>query len=146
MKNTETKFPQYIDGRIFFQDINLAQTQIMKQYYLLLNSNNYSKASEFLNNSEVFFYGAWLLNLFEKRLHAIYDYVSNLPPKKPLVEYQTTEPVPTDSGVHWISSDMDINSDDDMGTWETVSNYTWEQLFDYTWEDINTLKEHINGK
>ena len=67
-------------------------------------------------------------------------------PKKPLVEYQTTEPVSADSGTHWVSSGADINSDDSMGTWETVSNYTWEQLSDYTWEDINTLKEHLNGK
>lgn len=145
MKNTETKFPQYIDDRVFFQDINLTQVPIMKQYYLLLNSNNYTKASEFLNDSEVFFYGAWLLNLLEKRLYAIGDYLTSLPPKKPLVEYQAAQPSSANNGTHWISSEEDINSDG-SGTWEAISNYTWEQLSDYTWEDIKTLKENLNGK
>ena len=86
MKNINTKFPQYIDERIFFQDINLTQVPIMNHYYSLLNSNNYEKASEFLNNSEVFFYGAWILNLLEERLCTIGSYLLNLPPIEPLVD------------------------------------------------------------
>lgn len=142
MKNTKTKFPQRIDDRIFFQDINLSQLQIMEYYYSLLNSNNYTKASEFLNNSEVFFYGAWLLNLFEKRLRAIGIYLLNLPPKEPLVDYQESQPISFHEGTHWISSETNIADFDSTGTWETVSNYTWNQLSDYTWQDIKTLKEN----
>lgn len=78
MKNVNTKFPSQIDDRIFFQDLNIDQTLIMKQYYTLLNSGSYTKSSELLNNSEVFFYGAWCLNLLENRLYAIGNYVMNL--------------------------------------------------------------------
>lgn len=140
MKNTETKFPQYVDDRIFFQDINLAQTQTMKQYNLLLNAKNYTKASEFLNDSEVFFYGAWLLNLFEKRLHAIYDYLADLPPKEPLVTYQPFQSASPGDGTHWVSSETDKNNGN--GTWQAASNYTWNQISDYTWEEI---KEQNGG-
>lgn len=55
MRDRKTKFPQYIDDRIFFQDINLTQTPIMNYYYSLLDSGSYAEASEFLNHSEVFF-------------------------------------------------------------------------------------------
>ncbi len=47
----------------------------MKNYYTFLNAANYTPASEYINNSEVFFYGAWLLNLLEDRLCAIGDYL-----------------------------------------------------------------------
>ncbi len=140
MKNTKTKFPQRIDDRIFFQDINLQQLQIMKHYYSLLNSNNYTKASEFLNNSEVFFYGAWLLNLFEERLRAIGDYLLKLPPKEPLVNYQKDQPINAVEGTHWIPSDIDIDDIDNAGTWKTLSGYTWGQLSNHNWLQVKDLK------
>ncbi len=146
MKNINTKFPQYIDERIFFQDINLTQVPIMNHYYSLLNSNNYEKASEFLNNSEVFFYGAWILNLLEERLCTIGSYLLNLPPKEPLVDYQEDQPTSANKGTHWISSKEDIRDIDGSGTWEILSNYTWKQLSNYTWQDVKTLKENPNGE
>ena len=138
MRDRKTKFPQYIDDRIFFQDINLTQTPIMNYYYSLLDSGSYAEASEFLNDSEVFFYGAWLLNLLEERLHAIGDYLIKLPPKTPLVKYQSESPVPADEETHWLSSEK-VPDDSGAGTWKAVSDCTWEQLSDYTWEQIKDL-------
>ena len=91
MKNANTKFPSQIDDRVFFQDINISQVPVMKQYYSLLNSGAYTKASELLNNSEVFFYGAWCLNLLENRLFAIGNYAMNLEDIN-LLTYAKTEP------------------------------------------------------
>lgn len=78
MKNVTTKFPLQIDDRVFFQDINIDQVPILQRYQTLLSNGQYSTASEYLNNSEVFFYGAWCLNLIENRLFAIGNYVIDL--------------------------------------------------------------------
>ena len=37
MKDTSTKFPQGIDQRTFFQDVNISQVPIMQEYYKLLS-------------------------------------------------------------------------------------------------------------
>ncbi len=101
-KNTKTKYPQQIDDRIFFQDVNILQVPIMNNYYTLLNNGNYSMASEYLNDSEVFFYGAWVLNLFENRLYEIGNFTVNILPKNILTHYHQDEPTDTYDGMNWI--------------------------------------------
>ena len=100
MKDASTKFPQEIDDRIFWQDLQIYQTPIMQKYYTYLNAGNYDEASDLLNNSDVFFYGAWILNLLENRLYAIEKYVFGLDKNK-IVEYQRTEPN-VSQGTVWI--------------------------------------------
>ena len=101
MKDASTKFPQEIDDRIFWQDLQIYQTPIMQKYYTYLNAGNYDEASDLLNNSDVFFYGAWILNLLENRLYAIEKYVFGLDKNK-IVEYQRTEPFNVSQGTVWI--------------------------------------------
>ena len=101
MKDASTKFPQEIDDRIFWQDLQIYQTPIMQKYYTYLNAGNYDEASDLLNNSDVFFYGAWILNLLENRLYAIEKYVFGLDKNK-IVEYQKTEPFNVSQGTVWI--------------------------------------------
>ena len=101
MKDTSTKFPQEIDERIFWQDLQIYQTPIMQKYYTYLNAGNYDEASDLLNNSDVFFYGAWILNLLENRLYAIEKYIFGLDKNK-IVEYQRTEPFNVSQGTVWI--------------------------------------------
>lgn len=99
-----TRFPKEIDERIYFQDINLSQISIIQEYYKYLNLGLYSKASELINGSEVFCYGAWLLNMFEDRLCVIGEYISNLEPVKLNLLYGTTEPTDEDleDDISWI--------------------------------------------
>ena len=101
MRDVSTKFPQEIDERIFWQDLQIYQTPIMQKYYTYLNAGNYDEASDLLNNSDVFFYGAWILNLLENRLYAIEKYVFGLDKNK-IVEYQRTEPFNVSQGTVWI--------------------------------------------
>ena len=103
MRNINTKFPSQIDDRVFAMDISINQVPIMKQYYTLLNNGAYSKASELLNNSEVFFYGAWCLNLLENRLYAIGNYVMNLEGVNSIVDSES-EPstVDLENNFFWI--------------------------------------------
>lgn len=103
MKNTQTIFPSGIDDGVFFQDISIDQVPIMKNYYRLLNNGNYTSASEYLNNSEAFSYGAWCLNLIENRLYAIGNYLLKQEDLN-LVTYSETEPSTEDlcDGFSWI--------------------------------------------
>ena len=91
MKDITTKFPTQIDDRVYFSDISISQIPVMKQFYNLLNTGAYTKASELLENSEVFYYGAWCLNLLENRLYAIGNNVIDLEEIN-LIKYSESEP------------------------------------------------------
>lgn len=106
MRNITTRFPNGIDDRIFWEDIGNSQLQTLKDYQLLLSAKNYTQAFEVLNNSDVFFYGAWLLNMFEERLSAIGKYLIEEEPNHTLVTYNDLEPsqlTDTYDGMNWIS-------------------------------------------
>lgn len=104
MKDTSTKFTKdnnyQVDSRIFFQDISLDDLDVLEQHKTLISLESYTKASELLNNSEIDFYGAWLLNLLENRLEAIGSFL--LEKNKPTLQvYSSVEPV-AKTGLHWI--------------------------------------------
>ena len=91
MRNTQTVFPNGVDELQFFSDISIDQVPIMENYLRLLNSGNYTSASEYLKNSGVFYYGAWFLNMMENRLRTIGNYLTNLEDLE-LVTYSNSEP------------------------------------------------------
>lgn len=108
-KNTLTKFPADIDERMFFQDISISQVETMNMYYSFLDMGNYTAASDLLNNSDVFFYGAWLLNLFESQLNAIGRYLID-EDEHSLMTYNQLEPSELTNvynKMNWIS-DYDL--------------------------------------
>ena len=91
MRNTQTVFPNGVDELQFYSDISIDQVPIMENYLRLLNSGNYTSASEYLKNSGVFYYGAWFLNMMENRLRTIGNYLTNLEDLE-LVTYSDSEP------------------------------------------------------
>lgn len=103
MKDTTSNFPNSIDDLVFFQDISISQVPIMEDFYILLNAKNYTAASEYLNNSGVFFYGAWCLNLLENRTYAVSKYLMSLEDLK-LMTYSDSEPSESEiyDGMNWI--------------------------------------------
>ena len=103
MRNTQTVFPNGVDELQFFNDIPIDQVPIMENYLRLLNSGNYTSASEYLKNSGVFYYGAWFLNMMENRLRTIGNYLTNLEDLK-LVTYSDSEPSESEvyDGMNWI--------------------------------------------
>ena len=104
MRNTQTVFPNGVDELQFYSDISIDQVPIMENYLRLLNSGNYTSASEYLKNSGVFYYGAWFLNMMENRLRTIGNYLTNLEDLK-LVTYSDSEPSESEvfDGMNWIS-------------------------------------------
>ena len=103
MRNTQTVFPNGVDELQFFSDISIDQVPIMENYLRLLNSENYTSASEYLKNSGVFYYGAWFLNMMENRLRTIGNYLTNLEDLN-LVTYSDSEPSESEvfDGMNWI--------------------------------------------
>ena len=103
MRNTQTVFPNGVDELQFFSDISIDQVPIMENYLRLLNSENYTSASEYLKNSGVFYYGAWFLNMMENRLRTIGNYLTNLEDLE-LVTYSDSEPSESEifDGMNWI--------------------------------------------
>ena len=103
MRNTQTVFPNGVDELQFFSDISIDQVPIMENYLRLLNSGNYTSASEYLKNSGVFYYGAWFLNMMENRLRTIGNYLINLEDLE-LVTYSDSEPSESEifDGMNWI--------------------------------------------
>lgn len=104
MRNTQTVFPNGVDELQFYSDISIDQVHIMENYLRLLNSENYTSASEYLKNSGVFYYGAWFLNMMENRLRTIGNYLTNLEDLE-LVTYSDSEPSESEvfDGMNWIS-------------------------------------------
>ena len=104
MRNAQTVFPNGVDELQFFSDISIDQVPIMENYLRLLNSGNYTSASEYLKNSGVFYYGAWFLNMMENRLRTIGNYLTNLEDLE-LVTYSDSEPSELEvfDGMNWIS-------------------------------------------
>ena len=103
MRNTQTVFPNGVDELQFYSDISIDQVPIMENYLRLLNSGNYTSASEYLKNSGVFYYGAWFLNMMENRLRTIGNYLTNLEDLN-LVTYSDSEPSESEvfDGMNWI--------------------------------------------
>ena len=101
MRDATSLFPTAIDSRIYFQDINLSQLETKDDWETELELGNYTDASAVLNNANIDFFGAWVLNLIENRLVAIEEYILTLT-KPELTAYQSTEPDDVDEGFSWI--------------------------------------------
>lgn len=102
MRSSDTVFvyPDYdIDSRLYFSDISISKEPIMNEYQRLLSLEQYDDALDLIQDED--FYGAWLLNLLENRLHNLYIYINSC--IKPMLEvYQDQEPVGVEIGTVWI--------------------------------------------
>ena len=101
MRNVTTQFPSAIDDRIYFQDINLSQLNTKANFESYLDIEDYTNASNELNNANIDFFGASVLNLLENRLVALENYILTLT-KPQLTAYQSTEPTNVGVGFTWI--------------------------------------------
>lgn len=110
MKNTHSIYPNGIDSRVYAQDINIENVSIINDYQSLLAQGEYPKASALLNNSDAYFYGAWMLNLLENRLNLIGKNVMEMIKPK-LTIYQSEEPEGEPNGMVWIGDDLEIKEE-----------------------------------
>ena len=97
-----TNFPNSVDDRIFYNDIDLDQLHILEQYKELLIASKYDEASDLLQQSDIDYFGSWLLNLFELRIRATQEYLLNNKEKPKLQIYSSIEPTGIREGIVWI--------------------------------------------
>ena len=96
-----TNFPNKVDDRVFYNDIDLEHLHILDQYKTLLTNSNYDEASKLLQDSNIDYFGSWLLNLFELRIRTTQEYL--LTKEKPkLHTYSSTEPTNALLGMVWV--------------------------------------------
>lgn len=105
MNNTYSIYPNGIDSRVYAQDINIENVSVFDKYQSLLAQGKYTESSVLLNNSDASFYGAWMLNLLENRLHEIGKIVMSIEKPK-LTTYQSEEPN-VNVGMTWIGDDLE---------------------------------------
>lgn len=104
--NTATKFPEEIDDRVYFQDLDISHIEDSELYTKYYNSGDYDSAVDVLQSSGMFYYGADILNLFENRILAIEEYLISQIGSVQLTAYQNYAPTITSSmdvGFTWIS-------------------------------------------
>lgn len=99
--NTSSAFPNQIDDLIFFQDITLDNAATLQHYQQLLQNTQYAEAAQFIQESEIPYYGAALFNLMENRIYATQKYFMENPKTSPFV-YSATEPADAPEGSFWI--------------------------------------------
>ena len=100
--NTGSVFPYNIDPRMYYQDVQLYQLDVKANYDAALDNNQYSAASQILQNSDMDYYGAYFFNKSEDKLLAVQNY-EYTKVKPVLTVYQATEPAVVENGLSWIS-------------------------------------------
>ena len=92
---------------VYAQDITLNDIETFSEYQALLAQGKYKDASLKLVNSDVCYYGAWMLNLLENRLKAIGEYLFYKVEDNVLTHYSETEPENVEYGFNWISDELE---------------------------------------
>ena len=139
MRNTTSKFPNEIDDRLFLSDVSLSQVPIMNEYRSLLNKGDYSSASALLNDSGVFYYGAWILNLLEDRLCKIGEAIMNEEDHS-LMTYNTltmSQMNDVTLGMNWITDEEIITPDEPELEPEEPDEPSNDDTTEYTMYDTN---------
>ena len=139
MRNTTSKFPNEIDDRLFLSDVSISQVPIMNEYRTLLNKGDYSSASALLNDSGVFYYGAWILNLLEDRLCKIGEAIINEEDHS-LMTYNTltmSQMTDVTLGMNWITDEEIITPDEPELEPEETDEPSNDDTTEYTMYDTN---------
>lgn len=75
ISTTISSFPNKVDNLIFFQDIDIENKKIFIKYQELLHQEKYLEASQFLEASNISYYGADICNLLENMVYNLQNYL-----------------------------------------------------------------------
>ena len=101
MMDTTSYFPDEIDDRVYFQDIDLEYYELKKEYDTLIANGQYSDAKSLYEASDFNIFGADILNLLENRLVTIGEFLPTI--EKPnLTAYRNDPPDEIPRGYTWI--------------------------------------------
>lgn len=100
--NSTTAFPEKIDDLLFFHDVDIPHVEIFKKYQELLNTNQYTEAALYIQESGIPYYGAALFNLIESMIYAVQNYLLNDNPKSNPHIVSDSEPANALEDTIWI--------------------------------------------
>ena len=101
MHDYETYYPDSIDKKIFFSDMDLKYSETLEEFQNHLAKKEYVEASGCLQDSDADYYGAYLYNMLNRRLIAIGTVLLTKNKKKPIY-YSPVEPEMISNGETWI--------------------------------------------
>lgn len=107
-KYRRSKFPMAVDDLVFFSDTNVKERAAMEHYLELVNSGQYSAASEYLSQQiSLDGYFAELYNMLESRIYNLQDYLLQKE-KQPAIKFGKIQPTAEDmvSEKMWIDSSI----------------------------------------
>lgn len=109
LHNTSSVFPDSVDARAFFSDVQLRHASIHNGYNELIQSADYQGASQYLYtnveqaNVNMDYNGAYLWNRFENIVRAIEDYALAMDSTEARNVYSQEEPTETWDNQVWIA-------------------------------------------
>ena len=106
-EDTSSVFPQGIDSLIFFDDIPIAQKDILKTHINHFDHGRYTEGTDYLQNSGIdHAFCADLFNMFENRLYAVQNRMIEDPKESNITQYhQHDEPTGNlDDETLWIDT------------------------------------------
>lgn len=132
--NVETVFPDNIDSRLYWSDMNISQIADFEDYQQYLKQGRYSDANGVLVGSDAFYYGGWLINLLVNRLKAMDAYIPYKYVPSAGIYDSATEPEETFQNIL-------VNNDNNEYVEGTIwlqggvsTNKTEEKIYDGTYE------------
>lgn len=96
-----SNFPNTIDGRTFFYDVDLDTISYMNTYVSLIEQGKYEEANAFIHNSPAHIYSANLINYAEARTKTLQEYILTLEKYNPYI-LSDDEPDAIEVNEFWI--------------------------------------------
>ncbi len=103
-KNGDITFPESYESRSFFSDIALQNKDLLKTHNQYMKSKQYQGASQYAEASGHEYYGAYLFNAIEGRIHNIGEYEQQEGENRIRPFYQAEKPTEDWENLTWISS------------------------------------------
>ena len=104
MKNGDILFPEDIDKRSYFSDIGLQTKTFLTTHNQYMNAGQYVGASEYAEATGHEYFGAYLFNALEGRIHNIGEYELAEGENHIRPFYQAEKPTEDWENLTWISS------------------------------------------
>ena len=104
MKNGDVLFPDGIDSRSYFSDIDLQNKEFLTVHNQYMNAKNYVGASTYAEATGHEYFGAYLFNALEGRIHNIGEHEKSEGENTIRPFYQDEKPDENWENLTWISS------------------------------------------
>lgn len=103
-KDISTSFPNQLDDRMFWSDVDLNHAEILLRYEKYIERQQLKEASQYIyeNGDDIDWYGAYLLNKIELQIRTIGEFLLQKETHAPIFYYGSSEPTEVEENMVWI--------------------------------------------